>query len=107
MNGSTNFEIMQGMYCVSQDNWGKRRLLHEGLGFVIRHLHSHLVRLSLLVDPVQLVVLPRYLTAHVVRHVPQVSNHRTHLVWKEHVTVSADSLLSSKRRLTVMKMVKS
>ena len=62
MNGSINFEIIQGMYCyVSQDNWGKRRLLHEGLGFVVRHLHPHLVRLGLLVDPVQLLVLLLYL----------------------------------------------
>ena len=95
MNGSTNFEIMQGMYCyVSQDNWGKRRLLHESLGFVVRHLHPHLVRLGLLVDPVQLLVLllhlkriiyiidsavcsgsKVHLSAHVVRHVPQVADH--------------------------------
>ena len=55
--------------------------LFEKVGsFFIGHLDAGLVGLRLLVDPVQLVVLPADLGAHVVGHVPEVAHHGADLL---------------------------
>ena len=56
------------------------KLLHEGGGTLVSHLHPGDVAVGLRVDPVQGLVLPVQGRVHVVRHVPDVADHGAHLI---------------------------